>query len=325
MSIAFDTGPGNMVIDAVSAASVRPPFDRNGRLAARGEPIERVLEQLLRIRSSGRNRRRPRAASNLAASLCANFFALPPGRRNDVVATATALTARSIGIAVRNSCCPCQPRQWAADAAVSRVRRLRRWHEERHADAHDCARSLSGLKMRVRTSDEFGLPSRGERSGGLRAARLSNLAPVAVERSFRHRVQSGRRSWAKSAMREEPEEKSHFFRTRATPWRTHSLVLSCVGLALILLPGCARKPDPNTLVMIIESSPTNLDPRVGVDAQSERIDELLFDSLVRRDEHFDLQTVAGGELGDSRSANLHLSFASRRPTSITASRSPRAM
>jgi peptide/nickel transport system substrate-binding protein len=41
--------------------------------------------------------------------------------------------------------------------------------------------------------------------------------------------------------------------------------------------------------MIIESSPTNLDPRVGVDAQSERIDELLFDSLVRRDEHFDLQ------------------------------------
>ena len=40
--------------------------------------------------------------------------------------------------------------------------------------------------------------------------------------------------------------------------------------------------------MLIESSPTNLDPRVGVDAQSERIDELLFDSLVRRDEHFNL-------------------------------------
>jgi len=54
--------------------------------------------------------------------------------------------------------------------------------------------------------------------------------------------------------------------------------------------GCARqKPDPNTLVMIIESSPANLDPRVGIDAQSERIDELLFDALVRRDEHFNLQ------------------------------------
>jgi peptide/nickel transport system substrate-binding protein len=62
----------------------------------------------------------------------------------------------------------------------------------------------------------------------------------------------------------------------------------CVSV-VILLAGCAKKPDPNTLVMIIESSPTNLDPRVGVDAQSERIGELLFDSLVRRDSHFDLQ------------------------------------
>ncbi len=41
--------------------------------------------------------------------------------------------------------------------------------------------------------------------------------------------------------------------------------------------------------MLIESSPTNLDPRIGVDAQSERIDSLIFDSLVRRDEHFNLQ------------------------------------
>jgi peptide/nickel transport system substrate-binding protein len=58
---------------------------------------------------------------------------------------------------------------------------------------------------------------------------------------------------------------------------------------VIFLVGCARKPDPNTLVMIIESSPANLDPRVGVDAQSARIDDLLFDSLVRRDEHFNLK------------------------------------
>lgn len=41
--------------------------------------------------------------------------------------------------------------------------------------------------------------------------------------------------------------------------------------------------------MIIESSPANLDPRVGTDAQSERIDKLLFDSLLRRDERFNLQ------------------------------------
>ena len=41
--------------------------------------------------------------------------------------------------------------------------------------------------------------------------------------------------------------------------------------------------------MIIESSPINLDPRVGVDGQSQRIDELLFDSLLRHDNNFNLQ------------------------------------
>ncbi len=40
--------------------------------------------------------------------------------------------------------------------------------------------------------------------------------------------------------------------------------------------------------MIIESSPTNLDPRVGIDAYSERIDELLFDALLNRDDHLNV-------------------------------------
>ena len=65
-------------------------------------------------------------------------------------------------------------------------------------------------------------------------------------------------------------------------------LLALMVLAALAL-GCGQRPDPRTLVMIIESSPTNLDPRVGVDAQSERIDALLFDSLVRRDEHFELR------------------------------------
>src|SRR5258706_16254266 len=52
---------------------------------------------------------------------------------------------------------------------------------------------------------------------------------------------------------------------------------------------CSQRADPATLVMIIESSPTNLDPRVGTDGQSERIYELIFDALLRRDEHFNVQ------------------------------------
>ena len=42
------------------------------------------------------------------------------------------------------------------------------------------------------------------------------------------------------------------------------------------------------LVMLIESSPTNLDPRAGVDAQSERIDNLIFDDLLSRGDHLDV-------------------------------------
>lgn len=67
--------------------------------------------------------------------------------------------------------------------------------------------------------------------------------------------------------------------------RVVPLALICV----LALAGCSSKPAADTAVMIIESSPTNLDPRVGTDAQSERIDKLLFDALVRRDEHFNLQ------------------------------------
>src|SRR5712671_4965593 len=51
---------------------------------------------------------------------------------------------------------------------------------------------------------------------------------------------------------------------------------------------CSTKADPNTLVMLIESSPTNLDPRIGVDAQSERSDNLIFDDLLSRGDNLDV-------------------------------------
>jgi peptide/nickel transport system substrate-binding protein len=57
--------------------------------------------------------------------------------------------------------------------------------------------------------------------------------------------------------------------------------------AMLALAGCqARLRDPATVVFLIESSPANLDPRIGADAQSQRIDALLFDGLVGRDARF---------------------------------------
>jgi peptide/nickel transport system substrate-binding protein len=60
--------------------------------------------------------------------------------------------------------------------------------------------------------------------------------------------------------------------------------------------------------MIIESSPTNLDPRVGIDAQSERIDNLIFDDLLARGD--DLNVAPGlaerWDVPDARTFVFHL-------------------
>jgi peptide/nickel transport system substrate-binding protein len=56
---------------------------------------------------------------------------------------------------------------------------------------------------------------------------------------------------------------------------------------LVALAGChGAQRDPGTVVFLIDSSPANLDPRIGTDGQSEHIDELLFDGLVARDASF---------------------------------------
>jgi peptide/nickel transport system substrate-binding protein len=65
-------------------------------------------------------------------------------------------------------------------------------------------------------------------------------------------------------------------------------VATLVFLAFFPLLSCSNQPDPNTLVMVIESSPTNLDPRVGQDAYSERIDNLIFDDLLSRGDNLDV-------------------------------------
>jgi peptide/nickel transport system substrate-binding protein len=59
--------------------------------------------------------------------------------------------------------------------------------------------------------------------------------------------------------------------------------------ALLPLAGCQQQRDPNTVVVPIESHPANLDPRIGTDAQSERIGQLLFDGLLERDRNFQLR------------------------------------
>ena len=54
---------------------------------------------------------------------------------------------------------------------------------------------------------------------------------------------------------------------------------------ILLLSSCSRttRTEPGVVNFLIESMPVNLDPRIGTDGQSERIDGLMFDSLVELD------------------------------------------
>jgi anhydro-N-acetylmuramic acid kinase len=160
---AFDTGPGNMVIDAVAERLFDRPYDRNGRLAAKGEPIESVVRQMLRRtffrqpppKTAGREQFGDAYVQELLR-LCRR------ADPHDVIATATALTARSIGLAVRNFVLPMD-----ADNLLPTSRWPSRYREfvisgggTRNGTLMRMIRDeLAPLKMRVRTADDFGLPS----------------------------------------------------------------------------------------------------------------------------------------------------------------------
>jgi peptide/nickel transport system substrate-binding protein len=76
-------------------------------------------------------------------------------------------------------------------------------------------------------------------------------------------------------------------------------LLGVLGLALLLFlfDGCGRhnNNDPSSLTFLIESNPTNLDPRFATDSQSQKIDGLLFSSLLERDDQMNFH----GDLADS--------------------------
>jgi peptide/nickel transport system substrate-binding protein len=76
----------------------------------------------------------------------------------------------------------------------------------------------------------------------------------------------------------------------AAPRMTRFWARLGVVLVLTAAVGCHSAQRPTgTVVVIIESSPNNLDPRQGTDAQSERVGPLIFDALVKKDAHYNLQ------------------------------------
>ena len=162
--VAFDTGPGNMVIDAVTQRLFGKPFDLDGIIASAGEVIEPVLRRILG--QSFFRAKPPKTAGReeFGREFVAEFLRLCQGVRNeDVVATATALTARSIAEAIARFVVKRIP----TSRKVSETWGTPRFHEivlsgggARNATLVALlAELLAPLGIAVRFSDEFGLPS----------------------------------------------------------------------------------------------------------------------------------------------------------------------
>jgi peptide/nickel transport system substrate-binding protein len=81
--------------------------------------------------------------------------------------------------------------------------------------------------------------------------------------------------------------------------RRRSLLISLLlySIASFLVVGCFHSTNPgsSSLTFLLESNPTNLDPRFATDAQSQHIDGLLFSSLLQRDDQMNLH----GDLAES--------------------------
>jgi anhydro-N-acetylmuramic acid kinase len=105
--MAFDTGPGNMVIDAVMEKLFGKRYDRDGRIAASGRVLEGVVTELLRAKFFRQRPPRTAGREEFGREYVDGFLRLCRGaRKPDLVATATALTARSIADAVKRFVMP---------------------------------------------------------------------------------------------------------------------------------------------------------------------------------------------------------------------------
>jgi anhydro-N-acetylmuramic acid kinase len=104
--IAFDTGPGNALLDDWTRERCGEPFDRDGRLAMSGSPCEDTLQQLLA---------HPYFALPPPKSLDRNTFsARQLSAMSDADGAATLLQFTALTVALSRKHLPERPRAWFA-------------------------------------------------------------------------------------------------------------------------------------------------------------------------------------------------------------------
>lgn len=156
--LAFDTGPGNMVIDAVMKWRFGRSYDRDGQVAARGKILEGALAELLRSpffrQAPPKSAGREQFGWEFAAEFLRRFGR---AKKEDLVATATALTACSIAEALCRFVLTPKARSrggmrfqdYIVSGGGARNRTLMRMLESAAAE----------LGLRLRRPEQFAIPS----------------------------------------------------------------------------------------------------------------------------------------------------------------------
>jgi anhydro-N-acetylmuramic acid kinase len=149
--VAFDTGPGNMVMDALTEKLFAKSFDRDGKIAASGAVREDVVEKFLRGKFFRQRPPKTAGREEFGREFAKEFLqACGKANKADVIATATAFTARSIRDAVERFVLP---GGGYAELIVSGG------GAKNPTLMAMLANEIRELGLQLRSSDEFGIPS----------------------------------------------------------------------------------------------------------------------------------------------------------------------
>ena len=148
---AFDTGPGNMVIDRLMQVLFDKPYDRDGATARKGTILKPILEELLDAAYFKLKPPKTAGREEFGAEY-ADAFLRRCGKaaKADVIATATALTARSMVEALQRFVLTRgRYHDWVVSGGGTKNTVLMAMVEKEAAE----------LGLWLRHSDDFGIPS----------------------------------------------------------------------------------------------------------------------------------------------------------------------
>jgi anhydro-N-acetylmuramic acid kinase len=160
--MAFDTGPGNMVIDACMEQLYGKAFDRGGAVARRGRVISSVVARVLEQRYFSTPPPKSCGREEFGAGFVSQFISLcrKAGVGDaDVVATATALTAESVMQGYRSFVWP----DLGTAAPLARTEFVVAGGGARNAALMGMLRDgLEPLGVKVRLMEELGIPAQAK-------------------------------------------------------------------------------------------------------------------------------------------------------------------